>query len=762
MPRIIDLTETDDRPELLTSTSLSGRILGGSKFLSTDPLETYLSEREEPKYGLRNKRSGVTIERRDETEYARPDANLQAVALVTDVRVLFVVGQRSGDETVEIPLSEIVEAKTESGRFRTNTLVVNTVADERWQFACKGDVGPVSSKVDELAQLWTHAQRLLDEAETQVSGAESALTDSDIERARDELGNAERKIQRGIDQIADAGPAAVARVESRAEGVWDRLVDVKRELNAEEGARAHSDAQENWGEQAYEAAARKYECAIEAYETALSTEGPSPTEESLDKRLTGAIRERELLRIGPLVDADSARRRAIEEHDPEEAAEWWERALDGYRELLSLDWGRETREFVVDRDKIRNQTVSIADDAIEDHLRAGHQWVQSADRLAVDGHHEQAREVYDRALAQFENAEQIANEVRPEQLDDIGEALALVENRLSGDTPDELPEDPALESVIITGLDDDSTDDGTPAESGRDQHDEDPTETRAGQTIRSDQQSSQSARTAETPEGEQGKGDTPEHSVGHATAVSGGGQDTESSNPKKRSERAESGEPTTGELSEAEQSTTVPGGPNGESETVELEDSTASGATESPVDEAEPSLIDQLRSQKQTANPEGQSHDTENTEGGADGTGESTDSTVEIDAQLRGLPDEQFERLVSELWESQGWSTTVISVDAKSTFDIVALREVPTEERLGLWILHRPESEVRSEDVMDCVHTREESRGATSATIVTTGEVTESARTTAVEHDIAIVDSAELEQLLRFEEMTDRLASFDQ
>lgn len=448
MAHITDLTEVGDSHELLTDTSVNRRVFGSISLLSTDPLETYLDADEQPRYVLRNGKFGVRVERDAgaETDHVRPGSDFRALALVTDLRVLVVVGQEDGDEQFDIRLADVVEAKARSVGFRTSALVVNTVDDEQWRFDCKGDVTPVASTIDDLAGVWTLALRLLDEADDQISSAEAALAESGPDRARVELGDAQSKIRRGVTRIREVGPAATERVESRARSVTRRLRDLERGMAASKGARAHARAQESWSQQAYEDAATRYERAIEAYETALAADGSTPAEETLERRLAGAVRERELLRVGPLVDADAARRRATEEQDAEEAARWWERALDGYRELLTLDWGTETREFVVDRDTIRDQTVSVADDAIDDHLEAGRGWLRSGDRLAVDGNEKLAREVYQRAHSEFENAKQLATEVRPRRLDDVEPLLDQAAARLDGDLPDEAPGQSAVGS----------------------------------------------------------------------------------------------------------------------------------------------------------------------------------------------------------------------------------------------------------------------------------------------------------------------------
>lgn len=790
MARIIDLTEADDEPEILTSTTVSGGLLGGGELLSTVPLETYLDDQEQPKYAARNDKAGLIIERADGTERIEPDDEYQAVALVTDLRVLFAVGRQQDDRTLGIPLPEVVEAKASAGRFRESELGVHTVADEHWRFRCKADVGPVATAIDELAQLWTHAQRLLDEVEAQVSSAEAALNRSTFGRARDELGDAEHKIRRALDRIAEVGPAATARIESRARTVSDELLDVKRELTAAEGAKKHAEAQRAWDEQSYEAAARRYERAIEAYETALSTDGPEPPDGSLESRLAGAVRERELLRAGPLVDADSARRRALDEPDPEEAAGWWERALDGYRELLSLDWGRQTREFVVDRDKIREQTVSIADDAIEDHIQAGRQWVRSGDRLAVDGHDEQARVVYERAREQFENAEQVASEVRPEHLDDIADVLDLIEERLAGDVPDEPPDESALETVVITGFETEPETRGDSGGSGVVSGGEG-TQTDADLPAEPGQQppSSQTG----VNDGSTGRSGRRDESTG---AGSGDGKprgatdDTEaddSSPPQGSAGVTDSAAFAPAEVTGSESPTGTPEpddcepdsggtGQNSDSDTIEGENR----------GEEEPSLLDQIRSHKRNdssndtssgdrsrdqsgshspgdprqCDPEEVSagNDVEHHRKGTEWQGNQPQPSLRVEDRLARLSGRQFDSLIAELWEGQGWTTTVVSDRASNTFDVVALSEAP-EERLGIWTIHRPDGVVHAEDVAECQEALVGSRGAESATIVTTGDVTTTAQSALTEHSIAVVDTGELGQLLRSEDLTERLRS---
>lgn len=764
MSRIIDLTDTSEDTEILTSTSTSGGLLGGGEMLATDPLEAYLHKNETPKYALRNKKAGVEIEAPGGTEHVQPSDEYQAVVLITDLRLLFVVGKEGGDEMLEVPLVDVIEAKSTSEGFRKSALLVVTEADETWQFACTEDVSDAASEVDEMAYIWANAQRLLDEAEGQLTEADQRLTRREVARARDELGDAQNKIETAVRRIAEVGPAAQRHVESRARTLADWLIDVERMLSADEAAKAHRNAQRAWGEGDYEAAAAAYEDAIASYRTADSKDGPTPADDTLQSRLSGALQERELLRVAPLMDADTARREAIDTDDPERAASAWERALDGYRDVLSLEWGEDRRDFAADREKIQEQTVAIADDAIEDHMRAGQQWIQSADTLAVDGHDAQAREVYNRAREQFELAGQLAHEVLPETPGHIEDALALVDERLSGSVPDEAPDDPALETVVITGSDVQDSADTAP------------------QTDRAQQDAAQSATTNNT--GEQHGTALPGHDeTGGTTASKGGARangtgatnDTPESASTEPVGRTQS-EPGAGTRSDpvtsdeanhqsTAQSETAVGARSG---STAGKPSTADAGRHSDVTTETPtevdgtggrqdsSLLDQIKEQKrQQSSAVQEAEETED-----DPQPAPVESDNEIATDLKRLSDDQFDSLVAELWDAQGWDTGVVSVGAQSTFDIIAFREQPVEERLGIWTVHEPGNAVDASVVGDCIQARSDSRGADVATIITTAPVTTAGQSRADQNGIDIVDTEELTNLLKFEDLVGMLEEF--
>ncbi len=460
MGTIIDLTDGDDH-DVLHATEADG--LFGGAYLDGQPLEAYLGPDEQPAYVLQNKKSGLSIEGASQRTL-KPDGDFQAFALVTDLRVLFVVGQAGGDESLSLDLTDIVETTAESG-LRTSTLTIETLDGERWSFPCSDDPTTVAAYIEDTAQVWANAARLLDDVEAALGSAGDRLSDGEFESAREGVDGLRGTIETATTRIQEVGPAAHAQIADRAAELRAWLTELERQLVASDAARAHARAHEAWQASEYEAAATAYDHAITHYQTALDIEGPTPAAETLWSRLRSGAAERELLRVGPLVNADTARRRALALADPEDAAGEWERALDLYRDLLGLDWGKTEDGFVADHDLIREQTTDIADDAIGDHYEAGVEWLRSGDKLAVQDRQTQATQVYERAAEQFEHAHNLATEIRPDRLSEVETASTAAEDRLDGTRPtDAVPDDPiAFEPSEDTG---DELPDENPVEGG--------------------------------------------------------------------------------------------------------------------------------------------------------------------------------------------------------------------------------------------------------------------------------------------------------
>ncbi|PSQ63398.1 MAG: hypothetical protein BRD21_02870 [Halobacteriales archaeon SW_8_66_22] len=247
METILDLTTGGADSEALTDTAVSGR-LRTEQLLSGDPLAERLDGNEEPKYLLRNKKSGVTVAAEEESRTMEPDDQFQALALVTDVRVLFAIGTADGDRTASVSHSEMVQAKRSDEGFRTTALVIETIDGRRWTFPCKGDTAEVASVVDGLAQVWANAERLADEAEEAIETAEQHLAADEYEAATEALAGVKANIRTAIARLREVGAGAGAHIETRGERLARRLLDLQGPLWAQLAASAHGEAMAAWRE----------------------------------------------------------------------------------------------------------------------------------------------------------------------------------------------------------------------------------------------------------------------------------------------------------------------------------------------------------------------------------------------------------------------------------------------------------------------------------------------------------------------------------
>jgi len=717
MGGIIDLTDGGEH-EILTSTGASG-LLGGT-YLAGDPLESYLQADERPRYVLRNKKSGLQIETADETRSVEPDDDYQTLAMVTDLRILFVAGQSGGDRMLAVGLSDVVEARVESGRFRTSTLTVETLADEIWVFPCRGDPAPVATYIEEAAQIWANAGRLLDELEEALTDARAALDGGNPDAAGQQIDGGADTITTARQRIAELGTAATDQIDERAETLWRQLVDIQREVRAASAAQEHARAQDNWRVDDYETAAAAYDQAIEGYENALDIDGSNPSDGSLTARLRGARNEREILKVAPLVDADSRRRHAHAVADPEEAATEWEQAHEGYRELLGLDWPSEERSFVADRELIREQTVEIVDDAISDHQEAGRRWLESGDKLAVQDREHQAVQVYERANHQFEQARQLARELRPDRVDAIEAGIEATASRLDGEVPTErVPDDPI--SFDPTETVDDDAEPSTevdPAEpegiEGLDFHNTSTSDSEPMPGTHSTVTEAHSRRSASSPARDEREGTSVLDSIQAQKQTDSGpfAVDADES-------------PAAGSMTD---------------ESTATEPATDTSAADGRDDDAE--------------SPDA-SRDTDDQSGTGSEAAPSAEDVATLEQQLASLDRKQLADLVAAVWQAEGWMTTVFTGASDTVYDVVAITNEPARRQL-IWA-ETGGGDIPETQFKQCVATLESSQ-ADNAIVVTATTPSSVAKHRAEKHDLTLVGAPAFVEQVRQSGLASRLA----
>lgn len=759
MAGITEIPAGEAYPEILTSTGGGGLL--GSQYLADAPLEAHLEGAERPRFVCQNKSHGLEIAGPEGDQQIEPDGDHQALLMVTDMHVRTVVGQASGDESETIRLVDVVGARTESSGLLANTLVIETLEDVTWRFPCRGDLGDVAEFVENAAQTWANASRLVDDVESTLAAVEDHLEANEHDLAREALEGSRSSLEAARARSQELGPGAAAFIADRVDAVISRLQETLREVVASHGGTLHTSAQTAWRDREYETAARRYEQAVETYEEALELDGTSPPDKSLIQRLRGAVAEREVLRVAPLVDADTDRRRALAIDDPEDAAEVWTDALEGYRDMLGLEWGRNERTFLADRDLVTSHAEAVAGDAIADHHDAGLAWLKAADKLAVQDRISQAEQVYERALDQFRRAHQLAREVSPDRIDDLETAITTVEKRLEGEgIPTERPPEEPLAAAAVSHLEgveaEEDVREGAITGEGASEF----SVPRSAGATDSDSSSALDRIQAkkQAGEAEAGGSDSSKETAGHDTAAeeATGPTDGGTMGPTEASDAATDvavGE-TPGRNGVGTSDEDGPASPE-ENEPLGVGSDGPEAAGGADMDTAEASGTDNADAlgveAVETSDPE----DTGIADAGADSDRDSSlagATDKEIRSALGSIDESALTDLVAAVWEARGWATTVFTSTTSAVYDVVAIREDPDEERLLLWTVHRPDGgELGTTVVKRCATARDSSQGADRATLVTTGSLTNAAAKSAEDMDVTVLESADLSTLLREE-----------
>jgi|GEM_PF-943141 len=474
MKHVIDVADGD--AQILTETGNGGLI--GRGLLHDRPLAEHVGPTETPRFVVRNRKRGFTVERTDggasdgaegrssgrgsgdrsdddapaavDTGQVTPDGDHSAAALVTDARVLFAVGRSEGDRTRSVPLGDVVDARTETGLLN-GTLVLDTIAGVQYRFPSRGDLAAVREFVDAAAGIWSRAERRLEAAEETLDRVEQAFEAGDVDVVLAAVGDVRETLDDAHEAAASLD-AAAASVADRAEPYRDRLADYERRAHAERAEQARERGHTRWDDDAYETAADHFERAADSYAAALSVDADRPGDELIERRRANLAAERERLAASPLERAEQAVEVARGSDDPETAVAWWERALERYERLRSLDWGRDDPRFEGDREAVREQLATVAERLVEarcERARRALDTAEGAPPAAVAA-------ACDRAEASLDAARSVARERVPDAMDTVEE----LDGRLADRRPDpsatdrDASADTGSETVVVPHAED--------------------------------------------------------------------------------------------------------------------------------------------------------------------------------------------------------------------------------------------------------------------------------------------------------------------
>ncbi|WP_136716223.1 restriction endonuclease [Halorientalis salina] len=428
--------------ELLTGTGSGGMFASG--YLSDQPLIEYLGESERVSYLLSNTKKGVREESDDGSTAYTPGDGYQAIAAVTDTRVLFVVGDCSedGDEMFGVPYTEIEDVKTNRGVLK-KSVDVWTTSGVRWRFFVKSgvEVGPAAEYLERAAVVWSRVEGQLQHARKYVAAISDHATEGDHEQAREAATTAREYVE-------EARRKAAELTEDREDAIWDRIETTERRL--EKGvldihvSRADGQvatAERKWQAEQYNDAYDSFLAARNQYELALDIAREQDLPEADDIRTwADEVTQRiDQLSKSPLQRAEDTYERARAAEDLDTTIELLAESLETYQSALVLDWGNEDQRFAGDSETIRTQIEAVVGDLVGARRDLAEKRWRAGDWFSETGEFDRARSEYEAAREHVEAALSVARELDPDlepaladDLTDLDAAIERLTDRSNG------------------------------------------------------------------------------------------------------------------------------------------------------------------------------------------------------------------------------------------------------------------------------------------------------------------------------------------
>jgi hypothetical protein len=414
-----------------------------SSGLAGAPVTETVGPDEQVRYALVSKRGDVTVERDGETTEHSAGRGYRTVTVVTDVRLLVVVGGDDGgdDRVVSIPVEAIDSVETHQS-FLSGGLRIETAGGEEWSIPCKGDLDGVVEFVRTATRAWRRADRFAAEAGDLLDDAERTLESGDTDAAFAALDEAEEMVVGGRDRLAEYDVGSRVPEMAGLTDCSERIDALRRRAHATVGDAARRQARTARDVDDYEDAVAAYADARDAYERALTYDGDRPDGESLRERLSSVHGEEAELATTPQSVARAAYERADSRERPLPAARAYRVALDRYRELLGLSWGP-TAFFVGDSDAIEERILDIVDGVVDARVAATRRALSAADTFEVRGATDPALSACAVAEAHLEAARDVVTELAPDREGVLDVYLGAVEDardRIESATVDEASE----------------------------------------------------------------------------------------------------------------------------------------------------------------------------------------------------------------------------------------------------------------------------------------------------------------------------------
>lgn len=434
MNPVIEKYNPDGVDEAVLGGTGSGGLLS-SGYLREDPISSYVGDDETVVFVRSNAKHGVSrrdVGGDDGTQF-RPGDGYRAFAVVTDTRILFIVGDTrdgDGDWSIPVPLADVEVVEHSEGLLAAE-IALTTRSDVVWSFQSREDLGDVAAYLDAASMAWLHVESYLETARERVVEAEQHREWQAYDDALSLLSEAAEETADARSEERSFASGGVAAMDGRIGRTEARIRDVKAEVLRGRAAHNIDHAERRWRGDQYETAYESYRQAHRDYVDVLAVADLDFTESrSLRKKLARVERNLAALERAPVERAEQAHERARETGDPRERCDHLERALERYRRALELDWGVDDRRFTGETGELRERVDVVATDLVETRRREAARRVTAGDEHRANGRDDEARTAYREARDLLDETVGTARELVPGAVDTLTEHRDAIDRRL--------------------------------------------------------------------------------------------------------------------------------------------------------------------------------------------------------------------------------------------------------------------------------------------------------------------------------------------
>jgi len=448
MGQIINLdTWEEGVPGALTQSGQSGFLSRG--YLADEPAIALVEDDETVQYAVTNRKRGVTVDADGSTYDIGPDSRHRTVVVVTDRRLLVLVGREDGDERTSIAFDTVSRVETDSGRL-TGRLTLARTDDTTWQIPTATDgLEDVGAYLRDAADAWRHVESCLERARDELADAMRLVAAGEYDRALSTARETHTDIEDARSMATQFSTA------HRGTALQKRPADVESErretLAAIRVARAREAAAKGGAiarDRNYEAAGEAYENAREEYEAALTGDAQrldDPERIRAERDHVAALVTD--IEESPLRKAITADRAAVAADDTAAAVDHWETALSQYRAALESDEEAGAGLFRASPERIRERIRTVVESLTASQRALATEATRAGDWYTDATQYEAALEEFGAAADALDAALATAAESYPDAVQHLEADRAALQSRIERAEAAAAGEDPRVNRV---------------------------------------------------------------------------------------------------------------------------------------------------------------------------------------------------------------------------------------------------------------------------------------------------------------------------